>query len=265
MRRSIRHRSLRLRTGALLFNALLAGGLFGVTLVAAQTPAPPHPPTAQPAKPLSHTAQQAKPRHSAHSAATHPSAVAAKPVPAAAPQPVAPNWPINDQPAPATIAWDSGGLCIDAANSSLKQILSDVSTATGAKVEGFGSDERVFGKYGPGQLRDVLSQLLQGSGYNILIIGDQAQGAPLQLVLSARQSGKAPAKGAGPSQGQNDDDSAADNDVDDQLQPMPVPPAMRPGFGPGGPIRAPQQVIEEMQRQQQLQQQQQPANVPPNQ
>lgn len=254
MRRSIRHRSLRLRTCTLLLEAVLAGGLFGVTFVAAQTPPP--------------TAQQAKPRHRAHSAAKHPSPVAAKPTPPAAPQPVAPNWPINDQPAPATIAWDSSGLRIDAANSSLKQILSEVSTVTGAKVEGLGSDERVFGKYGPGQLRDVLSQLLQGSGYNILMVGDQAQGAPVQIVLSARQSGKAPATGAAASQGQNDDDSAADSEVDDQPQPMPVPPAMRPGFGPGAPIRAPQQVIEEMQRQQQqLQQQQpqQPANVPPNQ
>ncbi len=255
MRRSIRHRSLRLRTGALLFTALLAGGLVGITLVAAQTPAPPRSPTSQ----------QAKPRHSTHSAAARPSPVA---TPAAAPQPVTPNWPINDQPAPATIAWDSSGLRIDAANSSLKQILGDISTATGAKVEGFESDERVFGKYGPGQLRDVLSELLQGSGYNILMVGDQAQAAPIQIVLSARHSSKAPATAAAPSQGQSDDDSAADSEVDDQLQPMPVPPAMRPGFGPGGPIRAPQQVIEEMQRQQQQQQQlqqQPPANVPPNQ
>ena len=255
MRRSIRHRSLRLRTAAWLMKALLTGGFFGVTLALAQMPAPPASPTAQ----------KSKPRHSAHSAAAHPSPAAAKSAPAAPPpQPVTPNWPINDQPAPATIAWDSSGLRIDAANSSLKQILSDVSTATGAKVEGFGSDERVFGTYGPGQLRDVLSQLLQGSGYNILMIGDQAQGAPLQIVLSARRSGNAPAVAAAPSQGQNDDDSASDSDVDDQPQPMPVPPAIRPGFGPGGPIRAPQQVIEEMQRQQQ-QQQQQPANVPPNQ
>ena len=114
MRRSIRHRSLRLRTGALLFTALLAGGLVGITLVAAQTPAPPRSPTSQ----------QAKPRHSTHSAAARPSPVA---TPAAAPQPVTPNWPINDQPAPATIAWDSSGLRIDAANSSLKQILGDIS------------------------------------------------------------------------------------------------------------------------------------------
>jgi hypothetical protein len=255
MQISIQHSDLRSRTCALL-SSVLAGGLFGLTL-AAQTPAAPRPVTAQP-----HKLHQ-----KAHSPAAHSSAIAAQVAPAP-PQPVTPNWPINDQPAPATIAWDSSGLRIDAANSSLRQILSDVSTATGAKVEGFGADERVFGSYGPGPLRDVLSQLLQGSGYNLLMIGDQAHGAPLQIVLSARQSGNAPAMAAAPSpQGQNDDD--ADSGVDDQVQPVPISPPLRPGFGPGGPVRTPQQVMEEMQRQQeqqqQQQQQQQPGNIPPNQ
>ncbi len=258
MRTSVRHRSRILRSllaCAPLSKLLLAGSLFGVTLLAAQTPA----------VPPSSTAPQGKPHRSAHSVAAHSATVAAKATPPAPPEPAAPNWPINDHPAPAAITWDSSGLRINAANSSLKQILGDVATATGAKVEGFGSDQRVFGEYGPGQLRDVLSQLLQGSGYNVLMVGDQAQGAPLQIVLSARRSGTAPAMAAAPSQGQNDDDSAADNEVDDQPQPMPVPPAMRPGFGPGapgGPVRTPQQVIEEMQRQQQLQAP--PPSVPPN-
>jgi hypothetical protein len=252
MQISIQHDLLRLRTCALLSRGLLAGAVFAVPFLAAQTPAAPSPATAQPHKP----------HHKAHSVAAHPSPEAAP----APPQPVTPNWPINDQPAPATIAWNSSGLRIDAANSSLQQILSEVSTATGARVKGFGADERVFGNYGPGPLRDVLSQLLQGSGYNLLMIGDQAHGAPLQIVLSARQSGNAPAMAAAPPQGQNDDD--ADSGVDDQVQPVPISPPLRTGFGPGGPVRTPQQVMEEMQRQQeqqQQQQQQQQGNIPPNQ
>ena len=48
------------------------------------------------------------------------------------------------------------------------------------------SDERVFGAYGlRSQARDVLAQLLQGSGYNVIMIGDQGQGTPRQLLLSA--------------------------------------------------------------------------------
>jgi hypothetical protein len=63
-----------------------------------------------------------------------------------------------------------------ATNSSLQQILSDVSTATGVKVEGTPGDQRVYGSYGPAPARDVLSQLLDGSGYNVLMIGDQGEG-----------------------------------------------------------------------------------------
>ena len=82
---------------------------------------------------------------------------------------------------------------------------SEVSTETGTKVEGMGADQRVYGDYGPGQARDVLSQLLQGSGYNVLLAGDIGQGAPREIVLSPRQSGpprrtrrhESPAAGSG--------------------------------------------------------------------
>lgn len=224
-----------MRAFASLFKLPLAVGLAGTTLLAAQTvpsPAPHH-----------------KPHRIAHSAAAHPAASApATPAPA-------PNWPINDHPAPASIKWDSSGLRIAAANSSLREILADVATATGAKVEGLASDQRVFGDDGPGPLRDVLSQLLQGSGYNILMIGDQGQAIPLQIVLTARHSGSETA--ASPQSPASSEDDSADSDVDEQPQPMPVPPSIRPGFGPGGPARTPQQIMEDMQRQQQVQREQQ--------
>ena len=164
-------------------------------------------------------------------------AKAASATPSAAatlPEPPPPNWPINDHPAPATISWDSSGLRINAANSSLRQILADVATATGAKVEGLGSDERVYGDYGPGPVRDVLSQLLQGSSYNILMLGDQAQGEPLQIVLSARHSGPAPATAGATTPAENDDD-AAETEIDNQpLQPSPMAP-IHPGLVPEAP------------------------------
>jgi len=40
--------------------------------------------------------------------------------------------------------------------------------------------------------RDVLSELLDGSGYNVLMIGDQGQGTPRTLVLTAKGSATAP-------------------------------------------------------------------------
>jgi len=178
-----------------------------------------------------------------------------------------PDWPINDQPKAASITWDSNGLKIDATNSSLRQILSDVATTTGMKVEGLGADERVYGDYGPGKAGDVLTDLLKGTGYNFIMMGQQAPGVPLQIVLSARSPAPAtPKPSLAAVQNDNEDDSS-DSEIDDRLQPMSVPPSIRPGFAPGsagGPPRTPQQVMEEMQQRQQQMQQQLQQNPPEN-
>jgi hypothetical protein len=174
------------------------------------------------------------------------------------PEPETPKWPVNQKPDAASVVWDSHGLHIEAANSSLQQILDDISTTTGAKVEGMDKDERVFGSYGPGQARDVVSQLLEGSGYNVLMIGDQGQGTPRQIVLSVRTAG-------GPPQARTNPTADEDSEVDDQPQQQ-DPPPNRPGFPPRTPT--PQQM--EMQREQMRPRQQQQGDQtgqpnPPNQ
>jgi hypothetical protein len=198
----------------------------------------------------------------------------ADPAPDAAPAaPPTPQWPINERPAPPTVTWDSKGLSIDAANSSLQQILKAVSVATGAKVDGMTGDQRVFGDYGPGQARDVLSQLLQGAGYNVIMVGDLGQGAPREIQLSVRraQTGSAQAGNNSGNDDNSEDDSVDNNNDDDQQAPQ---PAIRPGF-PGGFPRTPQQMLQEreqmiqqrqqmIQQQLQQQQQQQPQNNPQN-
>ncbi|MGA2888289.1 MAG: hypothetical protein ABSE51_09585 [Terracidiphilus sp.] len=179
----------------------------------------------------------------------------------APPEPELPQWPANEKAAQATVTWDSEGLRIEAANSSLGQILNDVATETGAKVEGLQADQRVFGVYGPGPARDVLSELLQGSGYNVIMVGDQGQGTPRQIVLTAR-SGATTSPAANPTASAANDEDA--DVLEEQPQPMPMPPS-RAGFGPGGQMRTPQQLSEEMQRQQEMrrqQQMQQPPNSP---
>lgn len=217
----------------------------------AQAPSKPE----QARKPIHHRLKAAEP-------------VAQAPAPVQPPPPPRPNWPVNDAPVQAKVNWDSKGLSIDASNSSLHQILNQVATATGAKVEGFGSDERVFGDYGPGEARDVLSQLLHGTGYNVLLIGDQGQGTPREIVLSARNENSKPAPGLNPP---GMDRPAPDNPEDDDNQPPPVIDEQQPmppvnNRGPmnlQGP-RTPQQIMLEMQqRQQELQRQQQQNNPPP--
>ena len=219
--------------------ALLAAALCGAQMLHARTTAT----AVQPVK-----AHKAAHPHKRPVAAPAPvPAPAAAPAPATPPAPELPQWPANEKPAKAAITWDSQGLHIDAANSSLEEILMEVATLTGAKLEGFDADQRVFGAFGPGPARDVLSQLLLGSGYNVVMIGDQGQGTPRRIVLSLRHTGAMiPAANSAP---------ASDEDADTEEQPQQPqpqnPPPIRPGFPPGG--RTPQQ-MQEMQRQQQMQQ-----------
>lgn len=169
-------------------------------------------------------------------------------------EPEVPKWPVNEKPAQAAITWDSKGLRIEAANSSLRQILQNVTTTTGAKVEGMDADERIFGVYGPGPARDVLGQLLLGTGYNVLMIGDQGQGTPREIVLSSRHGGGAAGPAANSSPDSDDDD---DDDADEQ---PPAPLNVRPGGH-----RTPQQITQEMQqRQQELREHQMPEQPPSN-
>jgi hypothetical protein len=219
--------------------AALVSNLCGARMLAAQTPS-----AADPAHKPAH------PRKRAVAAKPQASTVA-PPVAIAPPEPELPKWPANQKPEPAAIAWDSHGLRIDAANSSLAQILSDVATATGTKVEGFNADERIFGAYGPGPARDVISQLLQGSGYNVLMVGDQGEGTPREIVLSSRSAASTPAAATPAPANSNDEDANTD---EPQQQ---TPPPIRPDFGPGGP-RTPQQM------QQQIQQRQQQGQPPAN-
>jgi len=170
------------------------------------------------------------------------------------------------------VVWDSHGLRIEAANSSLQQILGDVSTDTGAKVEGLRSDQRIFGTYGPGSARDVLSQLLDGTGYNVLMIGDQGAGTPRQIVLSAQPKGPAPMNNSRDTTSEEEYEAEQQQEQQLQLQQMqqqqmqqaqPPEPQNNRGSGfqrpeePGGPPRTPQQIIQQMQQLQQQQQQNQ--------
>ena len=187
-----------------------------------------------------------KPVHARKAAATAPAP--AQPAPAPAPvQPRLPDWPANNVPTEASIVFDSHGLLIVASNSSLVQVLKEVGVETGAKVEGLDADQRVFGTYGPGPVRDVVTQLLDGSGYNVLLIGDRGEGTPRRIVLTIRTgSGLHPTGNAAPKP-PSDDDSDADQEADDQLnappQSAPTPPIT------GVPARVEQQFLQQRQQQ----------------
>ncbi len=226
--------------------------LLAVTLTA-QTPAKPAPGNAA-AHPAPHATAHRVRRARARK---RRKPVAAKPVtpsapvatPAVPPAPKAPDWPANKQPDAAKIVWNSHGLLVEASNSSLDEILHEVSLQTGIKVEGLGADQRIFGIYGPGPSRDVLNALLDGCGYNILMIGDQGAGTPQRIVLSSPGNGAAaPAASANAAPAYN-------SPAEDEQEPPPPPAAQMPP--PAVPLRAPQQFPNDRLHQMQQMQQQQ--------
>ena len=261
--------------GAMLTCACLAASLFAASASAAGSAA------------ASASAQSTASAHRAHRSKAHTRNAAKKTEASQAPQtpptPPPPDWPANDKPNPAAVVWDSAGLRINASNSSLHQILSEISTETGTKVEGSVPDQRVYGDYGPGQARDVLADLLVGSGFNVLLAGDLGHGAPREIVLSPRKGGSPNTQNNAnrPQQDPDDEIPAPEEQPEEQPQPVIPPPPQpeqqqpqqmqnnfRPGFGPNGPIRTPQQVMEEMQQrqmqqEQQMQQQQQQNQTAP--
>jgi hypothetical protein len=181
--------------------------------------------------------------------APSPQAQPAPSVPAAPSTPAAPDAApsLLQQPAQdAKIVFDNNRLSIHAENSSLAGILHQVASSSGMKVEGLGGDERVFGTFGPGAPRDVIADLLNGTAYNVALIGDLDNGAPRELILTPATHGAA-APAAAP---QANSDDANDQESQD-VPPTPPPDVPQPAATqtPGTPgVRTPQQLFEQLQR-----------------
>jgi hypothetical protein len=134
--------------------------------------------------------------------ATAPTAAAAPVQPATAvATPV--SAPIQPLAAPTTpahradVTYSAGQLSVAASNSSLNQILREISHQTGMKITGGVTDERVFGTYGPAAPATILAALLDGTGSNMLLRqspADPTQEAkpPVELVLTPRRGGPTP-------------------------------------------------------------------------
>jgi hypothetical protein len=168
-------------------------------------------------------------------------------------------------PGEASVVFDSRGLLVVASNSSLVQILKEVSLETGVKVEGMDADQRVFGTYGPGPSRDVLSQLLDGSGYDVLMVGDRGEGTPRRIVLTARSGsvGAPNTANKAPNPPNNEDTDSDPSPPEPPAEQQPPQPEQN-GAAPPVPVRTPQQIMQEMQERQRQQQTQNGQQNPPN-
>ena len=175
-------------------------------------------------------------------ASAPPTTTATMAQPAAAPAYGAPRASLLDQTAKhADITVTPRAMTIKADNSTLSQILHDISGTTGMKVDGLGKDERVFGTYGPGDPHEVLLSLLEGSGYNVMMVGQTASGAPRQLTLTQRATSPSAAAGSAQVQrNQEEEEPDADPDVPQsvpepqqpQLINQPPPPPSQEGSNP---------------------------------
>jgi hypothetical protein len=116
----------------------------------------------------------------------------------------------------ARVIYTNGLLEVHADNSSLNQILREISRQTGMKIVGGVADQRVFGSYGPAPAATVLQTLLDGTGTNILLQESRTH-APEQLVLTPQTGGPTPPPPSSPSY------DATETEPD-----LPVPAPARP-------------------------------------
>ncbi len=171
--------------------------------------------------------------------------------------PATPSSLLDQAPGAPVIHYSGGMLTIEATNSSLRAILDGLGKQTGTTVQGLSHDERVFGIYGPGNPQEVLASLLDDSGYNVVISGKSADGAPREIVLTASSGGNGPSSGSQGGHTQAADEN--DEDATDNGQIQPPQPALfapqpqlqqpQPGTSPSQQqVKTPQQLLEELQR-----------------
>jgi hypothetical protein len=225
---------------------------------------------------------------------------------AAAQVPVTPPPPptLDQQPpTPPQVSYRNGLLSINAPNSTLASVLKAVQAQTGAAVEvpSAAQNDRVVMAIGPGQPRDVLNTLLNGSTFDYMIVGVAGRPGAVQRVILTPKSagGTAQANNAPPpsaSQEQPVDDNVAESSGESEYPgPTPEPPGMPPGAfrrpmgAPGGQayqqqqmenqnqdnpfppgqsdnvVKTPEQLMQELQQMQQQQQQYQEQLNPANQ
>lgn len=183
-----------------------------------------------------------------------PPAPAPEPVAQQPPPPPPPQRPYEMSPVPPQVTFSGGELTIIAPNSSLADILNAVKQRIGARVEfpSSAAQERVAVQLGPGNPRDVLTELLSGSPFDYILLGsDQDPTAVTQMIVTRRQAtGTAVAAAGSTNPAPPQPEPASEDDDNDQPAEAQNPNPARPvGIGqpvPGQPINrapgAPQQI-----------------------
>ena len=236
-------------------------------------------------------------------AATHPKTHRKKkPEPVAQVPPTPPPPPTLDKQPPTApqVSYRDGLLSINAPNSTLSSVLRAVQSQTGATMDvpSSANNDRIAMAIGPGQPRDVLHTLLNGSTFDYMILGVPGRpGAIQKVILTPKTAGGTSTNQAAntPPTAEEPVDDAADTSGESEYpgppeqQQQPVPPGAfrRPMGAPGGQayqqdqqgqqqspfppgesdnvVKTPEQLMQELQQMQQQQQQYEQQLNPANQ
>lgn len=216
-------------------------------------------------------------------------AVATTPAVAPQPQPVQqvqpPLRPEQMPPVPPKVVYQNGLLSVEATNSTLSDVLNGIRTKAGIQIEGIqGAQDRVAAKLGPAPAQVVLTNLLQGSHFDYMILARPDRPNIVQRVILTPASGSGlssnASNGVQPrhamvlNQGDPDSDEAEEANVPQpapqiqQLPPQPLQPQPAQQAGTavqGNSPKTPEQVLEELKQlqQQQQQNQQNPQQIAP--
>src|ERR1051325_864784 len=137
------------------------------------------------------------------------------------PTPPPPSRPYELTPAPPQVTFSGGQLTISAPNSTLADILTAVRSRIGTKVDfpSSAAQERVALQLGPGNPRDVLSQLLHGSPFDYILLGsEQDPTAVMQVTLTRRQPAATAVASGGSQNPAPSQPEPADEDADNEPQ-----------------------------------------------
>jgi AMIN domain len=146
---------------------------------------------------------------------------------------VAASAPAPPPPPPLTVGFKNGMLSVNAERASLAEVLYQIHVQTGAEiaVPSGAEQEKVIATLGPAPARDVLTQLLDGSPYNFIILGtNQDPNALDRVILSPRGSSITEMNAIAPPP--PPPQPVSDQESDPPQRMVEPPPAVMPGPGP---------------------------------
>ncbi|HYN16100.1 MAG TPA: hypothetical protein VES66_09985 [Terriglobales bacterium] len=191
-------------------------------------------------------------------------------------------------PVPPQVTYRNGLLTIVATNSTLDDILHAVSVRTGATVDAPAqlTGERVAARIGPGNPREVLSDLLRGPRFDYILLGSDGDPNGVRSIILTPNRSSPPASAAvaqvqprarpvTPPQEEMEEEVGEDQQIPPEPEPAPPvrqgprqrpfmpqqPPDQiggQPGTSPEGQqqpqVKTPEQLLQELRRMQQQQQ-----------